>query len=126
LLKPFGLFVSFGSASGPISAFELGLLTQKGSLYATRPSLFDYIARRKDYEAMTQDLLKAIKRGDLKIQPPDCYPLSEARGVHAALEARRSHRSLGAHPLIRAFFGFSQPRQPIWAFRAGDLSIGRA
>ena len=97
-LKPFGLFVSFGSASGPISAFELGLLTQKGSLYATRPSLFDYIARRKDYEAMTQDLLKAIKRGDLKIQPPDCYPLSEARGVHAALEARTTAGALALIP----------------------------
>jgi NADPH2:quinone reductase len=97
-LKPFGLFVSFGSASGPISAFELGLLTQKGSLYATRPSLFDYIARRKDYEAMTQDLLKAIKRGDLKIQPPDCYPLSEASGVHAALEARNTSGALALIP----------------------------
>ena len=47
-LKPFGTFVSFGSASGPVEAFDIGLLAKKGSLYATRPTLFTHIADRED------------------------------------------------------------------------------
>ncbi len=93
-LKPFGLFVSFGSASGPIEAFDLGLLAAKGSLYATRPVLFQYIARRRDYEEMTEDLLQALKRGHLKIEEPECFPLAEASMVHAALESRATAGSM--------------------------------
>ena len=93
-LKPFGFFVSFGSASGPIAAFDLSLLTSKGSLYATRPSLFDHIAKRKNYEAMAADMFKAIKRGDLTIESPQCFPLADAAGVHLALEQRRTTGSI--------------------------------
>ncbi len=89
-LRPMGMFVSFGSASGPIEAFDLGLLTLKGSLYVTRPSLFSYIARRKDYENMAEDLFRAIKRGHVVIEEPQSFPLSEARLVHEALESRRT------------------------------------
>jgi NADPH2:quinone reductase len=93
-LKPFGMFVSFGSASGPIEAFDIGLLAQKGSLYATRPSLFTHIARRRDYEEMAEDLIDAVKRGKLVIEPPQRFPLSEAAKVHEALESRRTAGSM--------------------------------
>ena len=93
-LRPFGLFVSFGSASGPIDAFDIGLLSQKGSLYATRPSLFAHIARRSDYEAMADDLLQAMKRGHVRIGTPETYALAEAAKVHAALESRATAGSM--------------------------------
>lgn len=93
-LKPFGLFVSFGSASGPIEAFDIGLLAQKGSLFATRPSLFTHIAKRGDYEEMAEDLIHAIKRGHLAIAAPEAFPLAEAARVHAALESRSTAGSM--------------------------------
>ena len=93
-LKPFGMFVSFGSASGPIEAFDLGLLAQKGSLYATRPSLFTHTAKRSDYEEMAEDMIHAIKRGHLTIEPPQSFPLAEAAKVHAALESRQTAGSI--------------------------------
>lgn len=93
-LAPFGLFVSFGSASGPIEAFDMGLLAQKGSLFATRPTLFTHIAKRSDYEAMVDDMLHAIKREHLVIEPPQRFPLAEAARVHAALEGRETTGSI--------------------------------
>jgi NADPH2:quinone reductase len=93
-LAPLGMFVSFGSASGPITAFDINLLSQKGSLFATRPSLFTYIAKRKDYEDMAEDMLRAIKRGHLTIEEPKAVPLAEAAQVHAALESRRTAGSM--------------------------------
>jgi NADPH2:quinone reductase len=93
-LRPFGMFVSFGSASGPIDAFDLGLLAQKGSLYATRPSLFTHTARRRDFEEMTEDLTRAIKRGYVTIKATGAYPLEAAPKVHSALEARKTAGSL--------------------------------
>lgn len=87
-LKPFGMFVSFGSASGPIAAFDIGLLALKGSLYATRPSLFTHIARRRDYEEMMDDLVDAVKRGFVSLGDPARFPLADAAKVHAALESR--------------------------------------
>lgn len=93
-LKPFGMFVSFGSASGPIDAFDISLLSLKGSLYATRPSLFAHIAQRRDYEAMAEDLLHAMKRGHVRINPPETYGLAEAAKVHSALESRATAGSI--------------------------------
>jgi NADPH:quinone reductase len=93
-LAPLGMFVSFGSASGPIEAFDINLLSQKGSLYATRPSLFTHIAKRRDYEDMAEDLFHAIKRGHVTIDPPQQFPLAEAAKVHAALEARQTAGSI--------------------------------
>ena len=93
-LRPFGLFVSFGSASGPIEAFDLGLLAQKGSLFATRPSLFTHIAERRVYESMTADMLHSHKRGDVSFEVAERYPLSAAAKVHAALESRQTTGSL--------------------------------
>lgn len=93
-LKPFGMFVSFGSASGPIAAFDLGLLALKGSLYATRPSLFTHIARRRDYEEMMDDLVHAAKRGFVTIAEPARFPLADAAKVHEALESRATSGSM--------------------------------
>jgi len=93
-LKPFGLFVSFGSASGKIDAFDINLLSQKGSLFATRPSLFAHIARRKDLEKMTSDVVRAIKKGVLRPERPTLYRLEDAALAHADLEARRTTGAL--------------------------------
>ncbi|MGD9656479.1 MAG: quinone oxidoreductase [Methylocystis sp.] len=87
-LAPFGMFVSFGSASGPIEAFDIGLLALKGSLYATRPSLFTHIARRRDYNEMMDDLVQAVKKGFVSLGEPASFPLADAAKVHAALESR--------------------------------------
>jgi NADPH2:quinone reductase len=87
-LAPFGMFVSFGSASGPIEAFDIGLLAQKGSLFATRPSLFAHIAKRQDYEDMAEDMFHAVKRGNLTIDEPASHPLADCAKVHEALESR--------------------------------------
>jgi len=93
-LAPFGLFVSFGSASGPIAAFDMGLLAQKGSLFATRPSLFNHIAKRADYEDMAHDVVRAIKRGLIDIDTPTARPLDAAAQVHAELESRATTGSI--------------------------------
>ena len=97
-LAPFGMFVSFGSASGPIKAFELGLLMQKGSLYATRPSLFTHIASRRVYEEMTADVVDAVRRGFISIDRPQRFPLADAAKVHAALESRQTTGSIVLTP----------------------------
>ena len=67
-LRPFGMFVSFGSASGGIEAFNLGLLAQKGSLFATRPTLFTFLADRARAEKMARDLFRVVANGDVEIR----------------------------------------------------------
>jgi len=89
-LAPFGLFVSFGAASGPVPPFDLSLLAQKGSLYATRPSLFTHIADRSVYEAMTADVVDAVRLGHIGFEGTERHALEEAAQVHAALESRQT------------------------------------
>ncbi len=96
-LRPFGMFVSFGSASGPIEAFNIGLLSQKGSLYATRPTLFTHMADRAVLESMAADLTRVVTSGEVKIAVNAKYKLSEAGEAHRALEARAT---TGASVLI--------------------------
>jgi NADPH:quinone reductase len=93
-LKPFGMFVSFGSASGGIEAFNIGLLAQKGSLFATRPTLFTFMADRARAERMARDLFRAVARGDVTIRIGKRWPLAEAAAAHRALEARETSGSL--------------------------------
>jgi NADPH2:quinone reductase len=93
-LKPFGTFVSFGSASGGIEAFNLGLLAQKGSLIATRPTLFTFLADRSRAEKMARELFRVVADGDLKIQISKRFPLAEASQAHIALEGRETTGSL--------------------------------
>ncbi len=66
-LKPFGTFVSFGSASGAVEAFDIGLLAKKGSLFATRPTLFTHIGNPKTYAAMARRLFAAVGNGTVKV-----------------------------------------------------------
>lgn len=93
-LRPFGLFASFGSASGPIKAFDINLLSQKGSLYATRPSLFTHIARRADLEEMTRAVVAAVEAGAIRFDISQRFGLAEAARAHEALEARKTHGAL--------------------------------
>lgn len=86
-LRPFGLLVSFGASSGPVEAFNLGLLSQKGSLYVTRPSLNTYTAKDEDLHKMARDLIRVVSDGTVKI-PFVTRPLSEIVAAHQALESR--------------------------------------
>ena len=87
-LSPFGTFASYGSASGPIEAFNIGLLAQKGSLYATRPTLFTFLADRDRLERMARDLFLVVQAGDVAITIASRLPLAEASRAHEALEGR--------------------------------------
>jgi NADPH2:quinone reductase len=89
-LRPLGMFASFGSASGPIEAFNIGLLAQKGSLFATRPTLFTYVARREDLEATAKDLFDVILSGAVTIPIHQRVPLAQAADAHRALEGRET------------------------------------
>jgi len=89
-LKPFGYFVSFGSSSGPIAAFNIGILAQKGSLYATRPTLFTHSAKREILDEMARDLFGVVSSGKVKIPIHNRYKLSEARKALEALEGRET------------------------------------
>jgi NADPH2:quinone reductase len=89
-LRPFGMFVSYGSASGPIENFNIGLLAQKGSLFATRPTLFTFLADRARYERMARDLFSVLRSGAIKIKVGARLPLADASRAHAALEARET------------------------------------
>ena len=87
-LKPLGMWVSFGQASGPVPEFKITLLSQKGSLYATRPSLHHYTASRKDLVAAANDLFDVIGSGKVKVSVNQTYPLAKAARAQLDLEAR--------------------------------------
>jgi NADPH2:quinone reductase len=87
-LKPLGMFVSFGSASGPIKAFDINLLQHKGSLFATRPTLNHYAAKREDLLSIAKGLFEVIASGAVKIPINQKYPLKEAQQAHRDLEGR--------------------------------------
>jgi NADPH:quinone reductase len=89
-LKPFGTFASFGSASGPIDAFNIGILAQKGSLYATRPTLNTHTATREGLEEISASLFAVVKSGTVKIPVHHRAKLSEAADAHRALEGRQT------------------------------------
>jgi len=89
-LAPLGLMVSYGNASGAVPPFDLSLLSAKGSLFITRPSLATYSAKRKDLDAMAADLFNAVRLGVLKVNINQTFPLADAAAAHAALEARQT------------------------------------
>ena len=87
-LKRLGMWVSFGQASGPVPPFNITLLSQKGSLFATRPTLANYIETRKDLVATANELFDVIAKGTVKIAVNQTYPLAEAAEAQRDLEAR--------------------------------------
>ena len=89
-LKPLGLFVTFGNASGAIKNFDVGALAAKGSLYVTRPTLFTYTASRQDLLDNANDLIDVVSSGAVKIAVNQTYPLAEAAQAHVDLEARKT------------------------------------
>jgi NADPH:quinone reductase len=89
-LKPRGMMVAFGNASGPAAPVDLLMLSQKGSLYVTRPTLFTYIASREDLEWRSSDMFRWIGEGKLKINIDKIYLLSEAAQAHRDLEGRKT------------------------------------
>src|SRR5919109_1400739 len=93
-LRPRGLMVSFGNASGPVAPVNLGILSQKGSLYVTRPTLATYIASRTDLEETARSLFDVVKSGKVKIETTKRYQLAEAAQAHRDLEGRKTTGSV--------------------------------
>jgi NADPH2:quinone reductase len=87
-LRPRGLLVLFGQASGPVPPFELRRLSELGSLYITRPSLAHYSETREELRLRAGELLDAIASGALRVRIGARFPLSDARAAHEALESR--------------------------------------
>jgi NADPH2:quinone reductase len=87
-IRPLGMFASYGNASGSIEAFNINLLQQKGSLFATRPATFVYIAKRADLLDITDNLFAALESGAVKVTVNQKYALRDAAKAHRDLEAR--------------------------------------
>jgi NADPH2:quinone reductase len=88
-LRPFGMIVSFGNASGPVPPINFAKVL-KGSLFLTRPSLMQYTAKREDLVAAARDLFDIVLSGKVKIEVNQRYPLREAAQAHRDLEARKT------------------------------------
>ncbi|MGB5615360.1 MAG: quinone oxidoreductase [Desulfobacterales bacterium] len=89
-LRPLGTMVSFGQSSGPVAPLELGLLSAKGSLFLTRPTLMTYTAKREDLLIHARDLFEVVEKGVVKVEIRQTYPLSDAARAHRDLEGRRT------------------------------------
>jgi NADPH2:quinone reductase len=89
-LRPTGLLVSFGQASGSIGPVDLGILAAKGSLYVTRPTLNTYAAKRSDMVPMAKDLFDAVLSGAVKIEVNQTYALKDAAQAHRDLQSRKT------------------------------------
>jgi NADPH:quinone reductase len=89
-IRPLGMFASFGSASGPVTAFDINILQTKGSLFATRPTLNTYTAKREDLVKTAADLFDIVGSGKVKIPVNQKYPLNEAQQAHRDLEGRKT------------------------------------
>ncbi len=87
-LRPLGMFASFGSSSGQIEAFNINILQYKGSLFATRPSLNTYAAKREDLLAIAADLFAVVGSGAVKVPINQTYALRDAAKAHRDLEGR--------------------------------------
>jgi len=90
VLRPRGYLVLFGGASGAVPPFDLIKLSQKGSLFITRPTLGHYTATREELEWRAGDVLQMIASGQLKLQIHRRYPLAEAQQAHRDLEGRKT------------------------------------
>lgn len=97
-LRRRGLLISFGNASGPVENVNLGVLAAKGSLFVTRPTLFDYTATPESLNAAAEDFFGAVLAGHVKLNIHKTYPLAEAETAHRDLEARKTSGSLLLKP----------------------------
>ena len=126
-LAPFGMFASFGSSSGPVSAFDINLLARKGSLFATRPTLFTFMNDRARLEKMARDLFRIVGNGDVSIQIGRRMKLSErGRGPSGPGRARndgldRAHSVAMIRPCLRQY---RAPRAARRLARRDGLCIG--
>jgi NADPH2:quinone reductase len=98
VLRPRGYLVLFGGSSGAVPPFDLIKLSQKGSLFITRPTLAHYTATREELEWRANDVLGAIARGELKLRIHKAYPLAEAAQAHRDLEGRKTTGKLLLKP----------------------------
>jgi len=98
VLRPRGFLVLFGGSSGAVPPFDLIKLSQKGSLYITRPTLGHYTATREELEWRANDVLTAIVRGDLNLRIHKVYPLVDAAQAHRDLEGRKTTGKLLLKP----------------------------
>ncbi|MDT7951830.1 MAG: zinc-binding dehydrogenase, partial [Acetobacteraceae bacterium] len=89
-LAPLGLMVTYGNASGPVPPVDLGMLSAKGSLFLTRPTLATYTAKSTDLQASAEDLFDAVTSGAVKIRVNQTFALADAKDAHEALEGRRT------------------------------------
>ena len=89
-LRPRGMLVCFGNASGPVKSFDLGLLAARGSLYVTRPTLVSYVTKDKEFAETAKDLVDIVKSGKVKIPVNQRYALADAAQAHRDLEARKT------------------------------------
>ena len=89
-LRPLGLFVSFGSASGPVPPVPVELLNQKGSLYMTRPTMNDHVMTREGLLRCARELFAVVKSGAVRIEVNQTYALKDAATAHRDLEARQT------------------------------------
>ena len=98
VLRPRGYLVLFGGSSGAVPPFDLIKLSQKGSLFITRPTLAHYTITREELEWRANDVLQSIVRGDLKLRIHKVYPLAEAAQAHRDLEGRKTTGKLLLKP----------------------------
>lgn len=89
-LRPLGMLVTYGNASGPVPPLDLLLLSQKGSLFVTRPTIMSYTAKRPDLEALGAELFDVVASGKVKIEVHQRYALKDAAQAHRDLEARKT------------------------------------
>ncbi|WP_428428668.1 quinone oxidoreductase family protein [Pararhizobium sp.] len=89
-IKPRGLWVSFGNSSGPVEGVNIGILAQKGSLFATRPTLFSHVSTRPALEACANSLFDVVQSNKVRININQTYALADASQAHADLEARKT------------------------------------
>ena len=89
-LRPRGMMVSFGNASGAVTEFSPLTLSQKGSLFLTRPTLFNYTATIEELDWRANDVLNWLAQGKLKLHIHKVYPLADAAQAHNDLESRKT------------------------------------
>jgi NADPH2:quinone reductase len=89
-LQPFGLIANFGNASGKVEPLDLAVLAGKGSLYATRPTIFTHLATRESTQAMADDLFEMVISGKVKIPIDQRFALADVAEAHRSLEARKT------------------------------------